>query len=115
MTVRLWLMKKINRQPIRKKINAADVKQVVLLDEISLILVDSQALINWVNMNIPDELKKTLLTLAKECEPLEMCGFVVSIEGKLELIHCENIAADPQNYFEFHQAILLRRKKKGKF
>lgn len=64
-------------------------------------------------MNIPDELKKTLLELAKEYEPLEMCGFVVSIEGKLEFIHCENIAPDPQNYFEISPDDFIRAEEKG--
>lgn len=51
-------------------------------------------------MNIPEKLKTELIKLAKQNEPREMCGFVILNGGELEFINCENIADDPENFFE---------------
>jgi len=47
-----------------------------------------------------EELKKSILKIAKELEPREMCGFVIFAGCELEFINCENIADDPENFFE---------------
>ncbi|MDG6894512.1 phage tail protein [Volucribacter amazonae] len=45
-------------------------------------------------------LKQTILAYAKQCEPQECCGFVV-FRGKQQVfIPCQNIAQDPENFFE---------------
>lgn len=51
-------------------------------------------------MNIPEKLKTELIKLAKQNEPREMCGFIILNGGELEFINCENIADDPENFFE---------------
>lgn len=45
-------------------------------------------------------IEQQILAYAKQQEPREMCGFVVLNGGKKQFIPCENIAADPENYFE---------------
>lgn len=55
-----------------------------------------------IKMKIDDWLKKDILAHAKQCEPQESCGFVVSeyMYGQLIYIPCENVADDPINFFE---------------
>lgn len=47
-----------------------------------------------------DELKQQILTHAKQTEPHECCGFVVSCDGQLHYLACENVAVQPIDYFE---------------
>ena len=64
-------------------------------------------------MNIPDKLKTELIKLAKQNEPREMCGFVILNGGELEFINCENIADDPENFFEVSPDDFLSTGMKG--
>lgn len=60
-----------------------------------------------------EELKKAILKIAKELEPREMCGFVIFAGGELEFINCENIADDPENFFEVSPDDFLSAGMKG--
>lgn len=53
-------------------------------------------------MNIPEQLKQTILTHAKTAVPYEACGFVISAYQTGDWIYqpCENIADDPVHFFE---------------
>ncbi|MDY4505370.1 MAG: C40 family peptidase [[Actinobacillus] rossii] len=66
-------------------------------------------------MKIDDRLKKEILAHAKQSEPQESCGFVVSeyMYGDLFYFPCENIASDPVNYFEISPDDLIRAEELG--
>ncbi|TNG90988.1 phage tail protein [Pasteurellaceae bacterium USgator11] len=49
-----------------------------------------------------NSLEKEILQYAKEQEPREMCGFVVFKGKEKQFIQCENIASEPERYFEIH-------------
>ncbi|MCK3657216.1 phage tail protein [Pasteurellaceae bacterium Pebbles2] len=46
------------------------------------------------------QLKQQLIDYAKQQEPCEMCGFVISVNGKNQFYPCENISSKPESYFE---------------
>lgn len=53
-------------------------------------------------------LEQHIIAYAKQHEPQEICGFVV-FEGREKVfMPCENVAADPCNYFEIHPDDWLR-------
>ncbi|HDR1302122.1 C40 family peptidase [Pasteurella multocida] len=47
-----------------------------------------------------EKLKQILIDYAKQCEPHEMCGFVVFDGQEKIFIACENMAEDKENHFE---------------
>ncbi|HDR0955232.1 C40 family peptidase [Pasteurella multocida] len=51
-------------------------------------------------MVINEELKQQILKHAKQCEPQESCGFVVFEGRNIVYLPCDNIADDPESYFE---------------
>lgn len=77
---------------------------------VSLVLHNTE-----IKMKIDDRLKKEILAHAKQCEPQESCGFVVSeyMYGQLIYFPCENIASDPINYFEISPDDLIRAEELG--
>ncbi|MCK3656226.1 phage tail protein [Pasteurellaceae bacterium Macca] len=51
-------------------------------------------------MKIDDQTRKEILAHARQSEPQESCGFVISIADGLYYFPCNNVADDPVNYFE---------------
>lgn len=49
---------------------------------------------------ITEQLKTEILAHAKKSEPQESCGFVISSSGVLFYFPCENVASDPESFFE---------------
>ena len=47
-------------------------------------------------------LEEHIITHAKANEPQEICGFVVFEGEKQRFISCDNIADEPEKYFEIH-------------
>ncbi|TNH06619.1 C40 family peptidase [Testudinibacter sp. TR-2022] len=45
-------------------------------------------------------LEQKIIDYAKQQAPHEMCGFVVFDGGKMRFIACDNIASEPEHYFE---------------
>lgn len=66
-------------------------------------------------MKIPDELIKEILTYCKTAEPNEACGFVILSYQKSEpvFLACENVAVDPENYFEISPDDFIRAEQQG--
>lgn len=46
------------------------------------------------------KLKQAILSHAKQVQPQESCGFVISVGDKWQYVPCENVADDPLNFFE---------------
>lgn len=67
-------------------------------------------------MKIDSQLKKEIMAHAKQSEPQESCGFVVSeyMYGDLSYFPCENIASDPVNYFEISPDDFIRAEELGR-
>lgn len=63
-------------------------------------LVDFQVLHNMGFNMINDLLKKDILNHAKQCELQEACGFVVLEQSEFVFYPCQNIADDPEHFFE---------------
>lgn len=51
-------------------------------------------------MQIPEQLKQAILAHAKQTAPCESCGFVVFKGKEMRYLPCENIAGEPESYFE---------------
>lgn len=58
-------------------------------------------------------LNKQIIQYSKQQAPHEMCGFVVLKEGKKRFLPCENIADDPENYFEISPDDWLKAQLQG--
>ncbi|MDP8184416.1 C40 family peptidase [Phocoenobacter skyensis] len=65
-------------------------------------------------MNISEKLKAELINYAKQKEPQEMCGFIVSDGNENQFVACENIAIEPTVYFEISPNDYLKASNKGK-
>lgn len=66
-------------------------------------------------MNIPELLKKEILTYCKTVAPNEACGFVILDYQQNDpvFLPCENIASDPEQYFEIAPDEFIQAELKG--
>lgn len=66
-------------------------------------------------MQIPNELEREILSHAKQSEPQESCGFVVSeyMHGHLYYLPCKNVASDPVKHFEVSPDDLIHAEEVG--
>lgn len=65
-------------------------------------------------MNISNNLKPEIIAHCKAAEPDEACGFVVlGYAGKRQFVACENVAADPLNFFEIAPDDFVRAEQLG--
>ena len=54
------------------------------------------------------KLEQQLIDYAKQQEPREMCGFVVFKGSEKVFVPCENMACDPENFFEISPDDFIR-------